>query len=143
MAETAQTYAWTKHKKTAATATTPAVYEDVNVLTYGSDNTVITNIFDCLVAHNSFDNSKFGGALSDVKVYGKYVKITAKLISKGSLLEDYYAAEVKNYSAIKFHQKSTATNPTADVASTLVLTMTDAFGHENVYKLPFTVKRAE
>ena len=143
LAETAQTYAWTKHKKTAATATTPAVYEDVNVLTYGSDDTVITNIFDCLVAHNSFDNSKFGGALSDVKVYGKYVKITAKLISKGSLLEDYYEAEVINNSAIKFHQQSTATNPTADVASTLVLTMTDAFGHENVYKLPFTVKRAE
>ncbi len=143
LAKTAQTYAWTKHKKSDATATTPAVYEDVNVLTYGSDDTVITNIFDCLVAHNSFDNTVFGGALSDVKVYGKYVKITAKLISNGSLLEDYYEAEVINNSAIKFHHQSTATNPTADVASTLVLTMTDAFGHENVYKLPFTVKRAE
>ena len=44
---------------------------------------------------------------------------------------------------ITFKHKSTATNPTADVESTLVLTMTDAFGHENVYKLPFTVKRAE
>lgn len=44
---------------------------------------------------------------------------------------------------ITFTKQSTATNPTADVASTLELTMTDAFGHENVYKLPFTVKRAQ
>ena len=136
----AQTYAWAKHEKTPATATKPAVYEDVNVLTYGSDDTVIPNIFKCLVAHNSFDNTVFGGALS--KVYGKYVNIEAKLISNGSLLEDYYTATVTN-GEITFHQQSAATNPTADVASTLVLTMTDAFGHENVYKLPFTVKRAE
>ena len=145
LAKTAQTYDWTQ---------VPAVYnangqvvtpaKDVNVLTYGSNNTVITNIFDCLVAHNSFDNSKFGGALSDVKVYGKYVKITAKLISNGSQLEDYYKAEViNNNSAIRFRMKSTATNPTADVASTLVLTMTDAFGHEMTYPLSFKVKRAE
>ena len=140
LSETAQTYAWTKHEKTPATATTPAVYEDVNVLTYGSTETVIDNIFDCLEAHNSFENTVFGGALS--KVYKKYVKITAKLISNGSLLEDYYTATVTN-GKIKFTKQSAATNPTADVASTLVLTMTDAFGHENVYELPFTVKRAE
>ncbi|MQN82397.1 hypothetical protein F7D73_15940 [Prevotella copri] len=140
LAETAQTYAWTKNLKHAATATTPAVYEDVNVLTYGSNNTVITNIFDCLVAHNSFDNTEFGGKLSER--YNKYVNIEAKLISNGSQLEDYYTATVTN-GVITFAKKSAATNPTADVASTLVLTMTDAFGHENVYKLPFTVKRAE
>lgn len=136
----AQTYAW---------AQAPAVYEngkvvkparDVNVLTYGSDETVITNIFDCLVAHNSFDNKEFGGKLSER--YNKYVNIDAKLISNGSKLEDYYKAKVVD-GAIKFIQQSAATNPTADVASTLVLTMTDAFGHENVYELPFTVKRAK
>lgn len=137
----AQTYAW---------AQVPAVYDtngkvvtpakDVNVLTYGSEETVITNIFDCLVAHNSFDNTVFGGKLSER--YNKYVNIDAKLISNGSKLEDYYKAKVVD-GAITFHQKSAATNPTADVASTLVLTMTDAFGHENVYELPFTVKRAK
>ena len=145
----AQTYAWEP---------VPAVYDndgkvvtpakDVNVLTYGSDVTVIDNIFDRLVAHNSFDNTVFGGKLSDVKVYGKYYKITAKLISNGSKLDDYFTAneatngEVIN-GIIKFSHKSSATNPTDDVASTLVLTMTDAFGHENVYELPFTVKRAK
>lgn len=137
----AQTYAW---------AQVPAVYgtngqvvepaKDVNVLTYGSEKTVITNIFDCLVAHNSFDNTVFGGKLSER--YNKYVNIDAKLISNGSKLEDYYKAKVVG-GAITFHQQSAATNPTADVASTLVLTMTDAFGHENVYELPFTVKRAK
>ena len=142
LAKTAQTYDWTKHLKTAATATTPAVYEDVNVLTYGSVKTVIPNIFNCLVAHNSFDNTVFGGALSDAKVYGKYVNIDAKLISNGSQLEDYYTATVTN-GQIRFFKQSAATNPTADVESTLVLTMTDAFGHEMTYTLPFKVKRAE
>ena len=136
----AQTYAW---------AQVPAVYnngqlvtpaKDVNVLTYGSEETVITNIFTNLIAHNSFDNTVFGGKLSER--YNKYVEIKAKLISNGSQLEDYYTATVTN-GVITFHQQSAATNPTADVASTLVLTMTDAFGHKNVYKLPFTVKRAE
>ena len=136
----AQTYAWTQ---------VPAVYnnghlvtpaKDVNVLTYGSTKTVIDNIFDCLIAHNSFDNTVFGGKLS--AVYDKYVHIDAKLISNGSQLEDYYTASVTD-GVITFTKQSAATNPTADVASTLVLTMTDAFGHKNVYKLPFTVKRAE
>ena len=137
----AQTYTW---------AQVPAVYnangqvvtpaKDVNVLTYGSTETVVPNIFTNLIAHNSFDNTVFGGKLSER--YNKYVKIEAKLISKGSQLEDYYTATVTN-GVIEFHKQSAATNPTADVESTLVLTMTDAFGHENVYKLPFKVKRAE
>ena len=137
----AQTYAWAQVPAVYGTnghVVTPA--KDVNVLTYGSTETVVTNIFTNLIAHNSFDNTVFGGKLSDVAA--KYVKIDAKLISNGSLLEDYYTATVTN-GVITFHKQSAATNPTADVASTLVLTMTDAFGHENVYKLPFTVKRAE
>ena len=143
LAETAQTYDWIP---------VPAVInaygqvvekaKDVNVLTYGSEETVKPNIFDYLVAHNSFDNTEFGGALSAAKVYGKYVNIEAKLISNGSKLPDYYTATVTN-GVITFHKQSAATNPTANVESTLVLTMTDAFGHENVYKLPFIVKRAE
>ena len=137
----AQTYAWAQVPAVYGTngqVVTPA--KDVNVLTYGSTVTVVTNIFTNLIAHNSFDNTVFGGKLSER--YNKYVHIDAKLISNGSLLEDYYTATVTN-GVITFHKQSAATNPTADVASTLVLTMTDAFGHENVYKLPFTVKRAE
>ena len=137
----AQTYTWAQVPAVYGTngqVVTPA--KDVNVLTYGSTATVVPNIFTNLIAHNSFDNTVFGGKLSER--YNKYVKIEAKLISKGSQLEDYYTASVTN-GVITFHQQSAATNPTADVESTLVLTMTDAFGHENVYKLPFKVKRAE
>lgn len=137
----AQTYTWAQVPAVYGTngqVVTPA--KDVNVLTYGSTVTVVNNIFTNLIAHNSFDNTVFGGKLS--AVYNKYVHIDAKLISNGSQLEDYYTATVTN-GVITFHKQSAATNPTADVASTLVLTMTDAFGHENVYKLPFTVKRAE
>ena len=137
----AQTYAWAQVPAVYGTngqVVTPA--KDVNVLTYGSTVTVVTNIFNNLIAHNSFDNTVFGGKLSER--YNKYVHIDAKLISNGSQLQDYYTATVTN-GVITFHKQSAATNPTADVASTLVLTMTDAFGHENVYKLPFTVKRAE
>ena len=137
----AQTYTWAQVPAVYGTngqVVTPA--KDVNVLTYGSEATVVTNIFTNLIAHNSFDNTVFGGKLSER--YNKYVSIDAKLISNGSKLEDYYTATVTN-GVIEFHKQSAATNPTADVASTLVLTMTDAFGHENVYKLPFTVKRAE
>ena len=137
----AQTYTWAQVPAVYGTngqVVTPA--KDVNVLTYGSTETVVPNIFTNLIAHNSFDNTVFGGKLSER--YNKYVKIEAKLISKGSQLEDYYTATVTN-GVIEFHKQSAATNPTADVESTLVLTMTDAFGHENVYKLPFKVKRAE
>ena len=141
LAKTAQTYDW-KQYEVKDNEGKVVGHKDVNVLTYGSNNTVITNIFDCLVAHNSFDNTEFGGALSTAKVYGKYVHIDAKLISKGSLLEDYYTASVTN-GVITFTKQSAATNPTADVESTLVLTMTDAFGHEMTYTLPFKVKRAE
>ncbi len=141
LAETAQTYSWKQYEVKDRNGKVTG-HKDVNVLTYGSTKTVIDNIFDCLVAHNSFDNTVFGGELSAEKVYGKYVKIDAKLISNGSLLEDYYTATVTN-GQITFAKQSAATNPTADVASTLVLTMTDAFGHKNVYELPFTIKRAE
>ena len=136
----AQTYAWAQVPAVYANGQVVTPAKDVNVLTYGSTETVVPNIFTNLIAHNSFDNTVFGGKLSER--YNKYVKITAKLISNGSLLEDYYTATVTN-GVITFAKQSAATNPTADVASTLVLTMTDAFGHENVYKLPFTVKRAE
>ena len=74
------------------------------------------------------------------------------MISNGSKNEDYFKAHVNiekttagkvTGCTITFDRQSSATNPTADVASTLELTMTDAFGHKNVYELPFTVKRAQ
>ncbi len=136
----AQTYSWTKYTKTENKVTTT---KDVNVLTYGSTAPVVAglNILDYIVGKNTFDNTVFGGKLSNL--FNKYRKISAKLISNGSGKEDYYTVKSITASGIEFENVSSTTNPQSDVASTLVLTMTDTFGHENVYKMPFTVKRAE
>ena len=154
LAETAQTYSWKQYDVTDEDGNVTG-HKDVNVLTYNSPKTVVDgiNILSYIIGKNKFSGDEFGGELSSANVCGKYVTIKAKLISNGSKNEDYFKAEVIIMKApwthvvtgsyIKFTPQSSATNPIADVASTLVLTMTDAFGHENVYKLPFTVKRAE
>ena len=137
----AQTYDWVPVPATYypnGQVATPA--KDVNVLTYGSEETVTPNIFDYLVAHNSFDNTVFGGKLSER--YDKYVSIDAKLISKESKQEDYFNASVIG-GVITFTRNSRASNPVKDVESTLVITLTDAFGHKMVYDMPFTVYRAK
>ena len=125
-----QTYAWEKLNK-----------KDVNYLTYGSDKTVDANLFDYIVGHNDFDNTVFGGKLSTLAT-SKYVSVKAKLISNGSMLEDYYTATVSG-GTISFTSKSGTTNPVKNVSSTLVITVKDAFGHTYEYEMPFTVKRAE
>ena len=130
-----QTYAWEQ-------ATVNKVKKDVNCLTYGSIKTVNdVNLFDYIIGKNKFDNTVFGGKLSTL-AKTKYVSVEAKLISNVSKQEDYYTATV-NGGTIRFTSKSGTTNPVKDVASTLVITVKDAFGHTNVYEMPFTVKRAE
>ena len=78
--------------------------------------------------------------------------IAVEFISAGSGEEDYFHAEIATmpaagstpaYQYIKFTQKSNTTNPVADVKSTLVITLTDAFGCDQTYSLPFIVKRAQ
>ncbi len=142
---TAQHYSW---KQIPATKTTPL--KNVNELTYGSTNTVDgVKLLDYIIGKNDFDNTVFGGALSSLykgalNSGSKYQQIEGKLISNGSKKEDYFkVVKVNGDGTITFEVNSDATNPSADVASTLVLTMQDAFGHKNVYELPFTVKRAE
>ena len=76
----------------------------------------------------------------------KYVGIDVKLISNVSGEVDYFDASIDGTTGneyIKFTQKSNTTNPVADVKSTLVITLTDAFGCDQTYMLPFTVKRAQ
>ncbi len=137
LTKTAQTYSWTQIPATKTTAA-----KNVNVLTYGSTATVDNvNLMKYIIGKNTFDNTVFGGDLKTL--IEKYQNITAKLISNGSGKEDYYTVKSITADGIEFEKKSSTTNPSADVASKLVLTMTDCFGHENVYELPFTVKRAE
>ena len=145
-----QTYSWGKHYVASSKKNI-----DVNYLTYGSEKTVeikaatsttpaeYANLFDYIIGHNDFDNTVFGGKLSAL-AKNMYVDVTAKLISNGSLKEDYFIAHVnKTAGTITFEKKSGTTNPVKDVASTLIITVKDAFGHTYHYPMDFTVKRAK
>ena len=145
-----QTYSWGKHYVASSKKNI-----DVNYLTYGSEKTVeikaatattpaeYANLFDYIIGHNDFDNTVFGGKLSALAP-SKYVDVTAKLISNGSKKEDYFIAHVnKTAGTITFEKKSGTTNPVKDVASKLIITVKDAFGHTYEYPMDFTVKRAQ
>ena len=145
-----QTYSWGKHYVASSKKNI-----DVNYLTYGSEKTVeikaatsttpaeYANLFDYIIGHNDFDNTVFGGKLSAL-AKNKYVDVTAKLISNGSKKEDYFIAHVnKTAGTITFEKKSGTTNPVKDVASKLIITVKDAFGHTYHYPMDFTVKRAQ
>jgi predicted nucleic acid-binding Zn-ribbon protein len=62
----------------------------------------------------------------------------AKLYSKGTEIEEYFTAEIVD-GKIELTEASGSTNPTANVPSTLVITMLDMYGHEVVIELPMTV----
>ena len=143
------------------------IMADLNYLTYGSENTVClkaatsttpavyANLLDYIIGTNKYYNNEFGGSLNTLRFGGnaKYAGLKVELISAGSGKEDYFHAEVATavdgdpYSVgtkyIKFTQKSQTSNPAADVKSYLVIKLTDAFGCDQTYKLPFTVKRAQ
>ena len=146
LATTVQTYAWKKYEA-AATQTHAAVSKDLNVITYNQqwsekaqDGTTPLVLTEYLIGTNSFDNTEFGGNFKTK--YAKYVSVKAKLISNESGNEDYFTV-THSAGVFTFTPKSGTTNPATDVPSTLKITLTDCFGHENVYELPFTVKRAQ
>ena len=135
-----QTYSWGKLGVRDGETTK---YVDVNYLTYGNENAVVSNLFDFIIGHNDFDNTVFGGKLSAL-AKNMYVDVTAKLISNGSKQQDYFIAHANpTTGTITFEKKSGTTNPVKDVASTLIITVKDAFGHTYEYPMDFTVKRAK
>ena len=113
-------------------------------MTYGSTKTVgNVNILASIKGTNKFDGTVFGGKLSEL-VKDKYAEIDVKVISKESGNEDFFTATVnKTTGEITFDTVANASNPLKDVESELVIKLTDAFGHEMTYSLPFTVKRAK
>jgi hypothetical protein len=65
---------------------------------------------------------------------------SAKLYTRGTTIEEYFNATLNTTTGvITLAQASTSSNPTADVASTLVITVYDMYGHEVVIELPMTV----
>ena len=143
LTEEAQTYKWKQYSETDAKGNT--TYYNVNHLTYGNTATVANvNLLDYIIGSNKFDTTVFGGMLSGLVAGAdaKYVTVDAKLISKESKQEDYFKASVSG-GVITFTKNSLASNPVKDVESTLVITLTDAFGHKMIYNMPFTVYRAK
>ena len=143
LTEEAQTYKWKQYAKTDAEGNT--TYYNVNHLTYGNTATVANvNLLDYIIGSNKFDTTVFGGKLSGLVAGAdaKYVTVDAKLLSKESKQEDYFKASVTG-GVITFTKNSLASNPVKDVESTLVITLTDAFGHKMTYNMPFTVYRAK
>ena len=119
-------------------------------------NTYANNISSYLKATNKYDDT-FNGYLAKAgndgkdclrkKLYladnttinGVAVSATAKLISNETGKEDYFTAFINEYGYIFFTPKSATTPPTGPVNSTLILSLYDCFGQEQVYELPFTV----
>ena len=125
-------------------------YKEVNYLTYGNAKTVDdVNILDYIIGSNKFAN-EFEGKLSS-RAFDKYAKIEAKLISKESGKADYFTVTFENVvdknnkvigKKMVFHPAVNASSPLRDVESELVITLTDAFNHNDmVYRFPFTVKK--
>ena len=146
--KTAQSYVWTKKAVKDENGKVTG-YEAVNYLTYGSNNTIVDNLLDYILGSNKFDGTQFGGQLS-ILADTKYANIEAKLISKESGKPDFFNVGIYTttvngvrHKAIEFYPAVHASNPLKDVESTLVITLTDAFGHKMTYDMPFTVKRAK
>ncbi len=68
---------------------------------------------------------------------------SAKLVSNSNNLDEYFSVTPDPLIGTTFNliQKSTATNPSADVASTLILKAKDMYDNDVTIKLPFTVKK--
>ena len=150
-----QTYAWNQGIFEKADGDKKAVMGDINYLTFGNpdiakvykDATATTaetaDLLDYIIGTNKYDNAEFGGSLTKLLSGStqKYVKLEdAKLISAQSGKEDYFNAYVQG-GKIKFRMVADAQNPRNDVKSWLVITLKDAFGCDQTYQLPFTVKK--
>ena len=133
------TYSWNQKNK-----------KDVNWIEYDSQvgpNGLAANenIVDYIAASNSVDPELYtANKLFSINYYAKESGVTtvkAQLISNNTKKEDYFHVTVGAGGGFTFTPVSGATNPVADVASTLVITAKDAYGHTYTYELPFTVKK--
>ena len=147
-----QTYAWNQGA-IAVDADGNDIMGDVNYLTFGDNLTVKlkddshADLLNYIIGTNKYDNEEFGGSL--IKLLNgstkKYVELEdAKLISAQSGKEDYFNASVNPTTGkIEFSVVANAQNPRNDVKSYLVIKLKDAFGCDQTYSLPFTVKKRQ
>ena len=155
-----QTYAWNQYVA-GKDSKGNNIMKDLNYLTFGNTQTVClkaadatagtqavyADFLDYIIGTNKYDNAEFGGSLTKLlsSTTQKYVKLEdAKLISAQSGKEDYFNASVNQITGkIEFRLVADAQNPRNDVKSWLVIKLKDAFGCDQTYKLPFTVKKRQ
>jgi len=100
---------------------------------YGTTTTIpLTNVL------GTSSSDKIYNAPLSAPYEGSLVLKDAKLYSNGTEIEEYFTAEIDGGNIV-LTQASDSTNPTANVSSTLVITMLDMYGHEVVIELPMTV----
>ena len=74
--------------------------------------------------------------------YKEAIKInSAKVISNGSQNADYFTAVVADGHITQLTFNADSSNPVADVASTLVINITDMYGHKKDIKIPVIVTK--
>lgn len=122
---------WATRAQLGLAASDPLPYN--TQIVYGSDVTIdLAHIYGVSERDNIYN-----APLSE-PYKGSLVLEDAKLYSNGTEIEEYFTAEIVGGNIV-LTQASDSTNPTANVQSTLVITMLDMYGHEVVIELPMTV----
>ena len=115
---------------------------------FTGDKKVYTHIDQAIKGTSAYDGL-FNAYLHDVTPYADddvavHIK-SAKVISNATGNADYFDVTIKKdnncHHITGFTLKADTSNPTADVASTLVITTVDMYGHENVINIPVTVTK--
>lgn len=105
-------------------------------LTYEKANQKIG--LDKFVGTNTYNATKLSKKLSELKNCYKFESV--ELLSNGSKHADYFTAKI-NGNDIEFTPQSGTTNPTANVASKLIIKAKDVFGQPVTISVPVTVKK--
>ena len=139
-------YAWTKAEYLGADNKT-MVSVDANYIVYGNETGEDSNpdlvkakksYADLIMGTNTYNNSWFGGTLKDraKDIFVGNVDIT---IGNG---EYYDVTFDKTTGSMTFKFKGDRDpNLTADVNTTMNIKITDTFGHEYTYNVPFVIKK--
>lgn len=122
---------WATRAQLGLAASDPLPYN--TQIVYGSDVTIeLAHIYGVSERDNIY-NAPLSEPYKE-----SLVLEDAKLYSNGTEIEEYFTAEIDGGNIV-LTQASDSTNPTANVPSTLVITMLDMYGHEVVIELPMTV----
>ncbi|OFX78660.1 MAG: hypothetical protein A2071_03635 [Bacteroidetes bacterium GWC1_47_7] len=128
---------WATRADLGLASTAPLPYS--TSIEYGAIGTVdLAHIFGV-----STRDSKYNAFLSAPYLASLQV-VSAKLVSNANNLDEYFVVTpdpLTGATTFTLTEKSGSTNPTADVASTLVLTAKDMYNNDVTIRLPMTVTK--